>query len=245
MSQVRIGTSGWTYDDWKGPFYPRGLSARRWLEHYSQEFDTVEVNATFYRLLAESTFTGWRGRVPEGFLFALKASRAITHLKKLADCEAELSRFLGRAELLGDRLGPLLFQLPPHWPVVVERLQAFLPLLPERRRCAFEFRDPSWLAEPVYEALRQHGVALARVSAPHFSDADVVTADFSYLRMHGDQRLYSSKYSPATLAAWAGAIADWARAGRDVFVYFNNDVHGYAVEDACSLRQLVAERRSG
>jgi uncharacterized protein YecE (DUF72 family) len=242
MSQVRIGTSGWTYDDWKGVFYPPGLSPRRWLEHYAQEFDTVEVNATFYRLLPESTFAGWDSRVPEGFLFALKASRPITHLKKLADAEEELSRFLARAELLSHRLGPLLFQLPPQWPVDAARLEAFLSLLPTRFRCAFEFRDPSWLTEPVYAALRKRGAALVRVSAPHFPDADVVTADFSYLRMHGDQRTHASKYSAPTLTLWARAIAGWAAAGRDVFVYFNNDLHGYAVEDARALRRLVAQQ---
>jgi len=244
MSQIRIGTSGWTYSHWKGVFYPPGLSERRWLEHYAAEFDTVEVNATFYRLLVESTFEGWQRRSPQGFVFALKASRAITHYKKLADCEQELSSFLSRADLLADRLGPLLFQLPPRYPVDPARLRDFLSLLPPRYRCAFEFREASWLCQPVYKILGQHGAAVVRVSAPRFPDADVVTADFVYLRMHGDRTLYSSKYSEETLKRWADAIAQWAAAGRDVYVYFNNDAHGYAVEDARALRSLAGERCS-
>lgn len=239
MSRIRIGTSGWTYSHWKGLFYPAGLSPRRWLEHYASEFDTVEVNATFYRMLPESTFAGWHRRTPEGFLFALKASRPITHLRKLHNCEQELASLLARAGLLADRLGPLLFQLPPRWPLDLSRLRDFLALLPNRYRFAFEFRDASWLADPVYDLLRRHHAALVRVSAPHFPDAEVLTADFAYLRMHGDQKTYSSKYSQATLERWAQQIAEWASAGRDVYVYFNNDLHGYAVEDARALRALV------
>lgn len=242
MGQVRIGTCGWTYNHWKGVFYPVGVPPRTWLEYYAQEFDTVEVNATFYRLLPESTFAGWRRRSPEGFLFALKASRPITHLKKLLHAEQELEHFLSRARLLSERLGPLLFQLPPRWTVDVGRLRAFLSLLPRGYRCAFEFRDESWLTEPVYGALREHGAALVRVSAPRLPDADVTTADFSYVRMHGDQRMYSSKYSEQTLNEWAEVVSRWVSEGQDVFVYFNNDIHGYAVEDARALRQLVAQR---
>jgi len=242
MGQVRIGTSGWTYDHWKGVFYPAGLSPRRWLGYYTREFSTVEVNATFYRLLAESIFAVWRWRVPDGFLFGLKASRPITHLKKLLDVEEELDRFLSRAKLLGDRLGPLLFQLSPRWEVDVKRLRALLSLLPKRFRCAFEFRDQSWLTEAVYEALAEHGAALVRSSAPRFPDADVITADFVYVRMHGDQKTYASKYSEATLKLWADRSEEWCSEGRGVFIYFNNDLHGYAVEDARSLRQLVTER---
>jgi len=244
MSQVRIGTSGWSYRHWEGVFYPPRLLPRRWLEHYAQEFDTVEVNATFYRLLPENTFTGWRSRVPPAFLFSLKASRSITHRKRLEECQPELDALLSRARLLSDQLGPLLFQLPPRWPVEVERLRSFLSLLPPDCRVAFELRDPSWLCEPVYEALRARGAALVRVSAPDFPDADVATADFSYLRMHGGELTYASRYSDASLAPWADAIDRWVAEGRDVFVYFNNDYRGHAVEDARALRRLVAQRCS-
>ena len=242
MGRVRIGTSGWCYGHWKGVFYPVGVPPRGWLEHYAREFDTVEVNATFYRLPAESTFAGWREGVPEGFMFALKASRPITHFKKLLGAGLELERFLSRARLLEDRLGPLLFQLPPRWHVDVERLRRFLALLPRQCRCAFEFRDESWLTEAVYGALRDHGAALVRVSAPGMLNADVMTAEFCYARMHGDQTMYSSKYSERMLNEWAEAVCRWAAAGKDVFVYFNNDVHGYAVEDARALRELVVRQ---
>jgi len=242
MAEVRIGTSGWSYKHWREVFYPRGLPQRRWLEHYAGEFDTVELNATFYRLPAESTFSGWRERTPDGFRFALKISRAITHIKRLGDCRQEVERFLSRAELLGDRVGPILVQLPPKWPRDPPRLAEFLSLLPGKHRFAFEFRDESWLCEDVCGMLRERNAALVRVSAPRYPDAEVSTADFQYLRMHGEKRLYSSKYSDESLALWAEAIAGWVGEGQAVFVYFNNDAHGYAVENARALRRLVGER---
>lgn len=242
MGQIRIGTSGWTYRHWRAILYPPGVPERRWLEHYAGEFDTVEVNATFYRLLPESTFEGWRRRTPEHFVFALKASRPITHLKRLVGCEGELSAFLARAKLLRDHLGPILVQLPPRWLCDIAALEGFLSRLPRDLRFAFEFRDGSWLCDGVWALLREHGAALVRVSAPRWPDAEVATADFQYLRMHGDKRLYSSKYSEETLAKWAEEIAKWSGEGRDVFVYFNNDARGYAVEDARRLRELVGER---
>jgi uncharacterized protein YecE (DUF72 family) len=242
MSQIRIGTSGWNYRHWRAVLYPPGVPQRRWLEHYAGEFDTVEVNATFYRLLPESTFEGWGSRTPEQFIFALKASRPITHLKKLAGCEEELSRFLARAKLLRDHLGPILVQLPPRWSCDIPVLEGFLSCLPRDLRFAFEFRHASWLCDGVCSLLREHGAALVRVSAPRWPDAEVATAGFQYLRMHGDKRLYSSKYSQETLAEWADEIAKWAGEGQDVFVYFNNDAQGYAVGDARRLRELVGER---
>jgi len=242
MGQVGIGTSGWSYGHWREVFYPSGLAQGRWLEHYASEFDTVELNATFYRLPEEATFRGWRERTPEGFLFAVKAPRTITHVKKLADCGAEVSAFCSRARLLGGRLGPGLFQLPPRCPCDAGRLKEFLSCVPEGFRLAFEFRDPSWLCEAVYALLRDHKAALVRVSAPRFPDAEVATADFQYLRMHGEKRLYSSKYSEESLSRWADAIAAWAAAGQAVYVYFNNDAHGYAIQDARALREMVRER---
>jgi len=242
MSAVRIGTSGWSYAHWREVFYPQGLPQRRWLEHYCGEFSTVELNATFYRLPAEATFSGWHKRTPERFLFAVKAPRIVTHLRKLSDCQDEMGRFLSRAKLLEDRLGPVLVQLPPRWPCDPPLLAHFLSHLPADLRFAFEFRDATWLRDDVYALLRQHNAALVRVSAPRFPDADATTADFQYLRMHGEKRLYASKYPDESLARWADSIARWAAGGQDVFVYFNNDAHGYAVEDARTLRRMVDER---
>ena len=244
MAEVRIGTSGWVYRHWREVFYPLRLPQRAWFEHYATQFDTVEVNATFYRLPPETTFFSWRRRAPEGFLFALKAPRVITHLKRLTDCQQDLELFLSRAWLLGDRLGPILFQLPPRWEVDAARLRALLALLPPEGRWAFEFRDPSWLCEPVYQALRERGAALVRVSARRFPDAAVSTANLQYLRMHGDQTTYASKYSLAALEGWAHQVANWLAVGQDVFAYLNNDAHGYAVEDARALRDLVTRRCS-
>ncbi|UCC67689.1 MAG: DUF72 domain-containing protein [Armatimonadota bacterium] len=242
MSQVQIGTSGWSYAHWREVFYPPGLPQRRWLEHYCGEFSTVEVNATFYRLPAEATFAGWRSRTPDGFLFALKAPRIITHLKKLADCEEDVDRFLSRAKLLADRLGPLLFQFPPNRACDPPLFAAFLSQLPCQPRFAFEFREAGWLCDSVYALLREHNAALVRVSAPRYPEAEVTTADFQYLRMHGEKHLYASKYSDESLARWADSIAGWADEGQDVFVYFNNDAQGYAVENARALREMVKER---
>jgi uncharacterized protein YecE (DUF72 family) len=241
MSQVRIGTSGWTYAHWRGVFYPRGLPQARWLEHYAAEFDSVELNASFYRLPAETAFSGWRCRTPDGFLFSLKAPRSITHIKRLADCAQDLGNFLSRADLLRDRRGPILFQLPPRWPCDLSRLADFLASLPAGLRFAFEFRDESWLCDPVYSLLQARNAALVRVSAPRYPDAEARTAGFSYLRMHGEERLYASKYSEQSLRRWAEVIADWTRAGQQVFVYFNNDARGHAVADARALRLLVSE----
>jgi len=242
VPQVRIGTSGWSYAHWRGVFYPPGVPQGGWLEHYASEFDTVELNATFYRLPHEGIFRGWRERTPEGFLFAVKAPRAITHIKKLSDCGPQIAEFRSRASLLGERLGPILVQLPPRWPCDPALLKDFLCCIPKQRRLAFEFRDPSWLCEAVYALLCEHNAALVRVSAPRFPDAELSTADFQYLRMHGEKRLYSSKYSQDSLSRWAEEIAAWASAGQEVFVYFNNDAHGYAIQDARILREMVKGR---
>ncbi len=242
MAELRIGTSGWAYPHWRGVLYPHGVPQRRWLEHYAAEFDTVELNVTFYRLPAQAVFSGWRERTPQGFLFAVKAPRVITHHRKLADCAAEAAEFLSRANRLGERLGPLLVQLPPRWPCDAARLEGFLGALPEGVRFAFEFRDESWLREDVYSLLQARNMAVVRVSAQRFPEASTSTADFRYLRMHGDEQTYSSKYSQESLARWADYIAEWVSDKRDVFVYFNNDAHGYAVEDARRLREMVGEQ---
>jgi len=242
MSEVRIGTSGWSYAHWRDVFYPPGLPQKRWLEHYCREFSTVELNATFYRLPAETTFSGWSTRTPDGFVFAVKAPRIITHLKKLVGCEPETDRFLSRAKLLERTLGPILIQLAPRFRCDLPRLADFLSQLPSDSRFAFEFRDASWLCDRVYALLHQHNAALVRVSAPRYPDAEASTADFEYLRMHGEKRLYASKYSDESLSRWADSIALWARRGQAVFVYFNNDPRGYAVQDARTLRRMVDER---
>jgi uncharacterized protein YecE (DUF72 family) len=237
---VRIGTSGWTYRHWKEVFYPSRLPQKQWLEFYTTHFDTVEVNASFYHLPVVKTFTNWRERVPEGFCFTVKAPRQITHWQRLIRPESQLSMFFERVEQLGEKVGPLLFQYPPRWPVNPELLKGFLTLLPAGYRYVFEFRDASWLKSIVYDILHQHNVALCRSSSPFFPDADVETADFSYLRMHGGA---SWNYTDKELTMWAEKIRDWRSRGRDCYVYFNNDAYGYAVKNARTINRMIGEER--
>jgi uncharacterized protein YecE (DUF72 family) len=236
MAQLRIGTSGWTYAHWRGVFYPRGVAQRKWLEYYATHFDTVEINATFYRLPAESTFLGWHDRTPAGFLFAVKASRIITHLKRLKDAREPVAVLLGRARRLGDRLGPVLIQTPPGLEADLPRLHGFLQVLPSDLHYAFEFRHQSWFNEEVYTALSERAAAVVRVTSRDYPEPPL-TAPFTYARMHGDED--SPKYSPETLSRWAANVVTWLGEGQDVFVYFNNDIHGYAIEDARALARMV------
>lgn len=236
MPQLRIGTSGWTYAHWRGVFYPRGVPQTRWLEYYAAHFDTLEINATFYRLPAESTFRGWHARTPEGFLFAVKASRIITHLKRLRDAKEAVEVLLGRARLLEDRLGPVLIQTPPDLAADLPRLRDFVDLLPPDLHYAFEFRHLSWFNDEVYTALAERAAAVVRVTSSYYPEPPL-TAPFTYVRMHGDED--SPKYLQATLSRWAGKVVTWLGEGQDVFIYFNNDIHGYAIEDARALARMV------
>lgn len=236
--RLRIGTSGYQYDHWRGRFYPPGCPKRCWLGYYAGHFDALEINNTFYRLPSEETFDGWREAAPPGFRFALKYSRYGSHLKRLREPEEHVARFVERAERLGSFLGPILVQLPPRWGVDVERLAGFLEATPHRRRWALEFRDPSWLCEPVYALLREHRAALC-IHDLIENHAREVTADWLYLRFHGTGRDHSGSYSPQKLSAEARRIARELRRGRDVHVYFNNDVGGHAVENAAALRRYV------
>ena len=237
--RVRIGTSGYQYDHWRGRLYPRDLPRREWLAHYASRFDTVEINNTFYRLPEAGTFTAWRRQVPAGFCFALKFNRYGSHMKRLREPVATIGRFFERAEALGPMLGPVLLQLPPRWHADPERLDAFLAASPRRVRWAVEFRDPSWLAEPVYAVLRRHRAALCIHDLLDDHPAHV-TARFVYLRYHGPaSRL---RYPRQRLVADARRIRDWAAGRLDVYAYFNNDAGGHAVQDALDLRRYVSKR---
>jgi uncharacterized protein YecE (DUF72 family) len=237
--KVLIGTSGWTYAHWKKVFYPEGMSQREWLLHYCSSFDTVEINATFYRLPKTQVFDSWRERTPPGFLFAVKCGRRITHWQKLEGVEALWEEFWSRLSRLEGKLGIVLFQFHPKWEIDTKRLANFLPLLPPGARTAFEFRHKSWFCEETYELLRKYDAAMCRASSPGFPDVDVVTARHCYLRMHGGTSLYASKYTDEELAEWAAVVKGYVRRGLDCYVYFNNDAHGYAVENALTLRKLV------
>jgi uncharacterized protein YecE (DUF72 family) len=245
QGQVRIGTSGWIYKHWKGPVYPAGLPVARWLAHYAAALDTVEVNNSFYRLPSEDTFRAWARQAPAGFLFAVKASRFLTHMKKLRDPEQPLENVLGRARVLGPHLGPVLYQLPPGWRVNVGRLRHFLSLLPADLTHVVELRDPSWYVEEVREALAEHGVCFCIHDLRNEPSPDWVTGPAVYVRFHGPTaRAYAGRYSAEQLQAWAERIDGYRRAGRDVYAYFNNDDTGHAFANARELRSLVSLREA-
>lgn len=239
-AEIRIGTSGYHYAHWKGPFYPADLPASRWLSYYAREFDTVELNATFYKLPTARAIASWYEQVPADFVFATKGSRYLTHIKKLEDTTTGLDRFFSRIRDLGDKLGPVLWQLPPGWKANPGRLARFLSALPADLRHVFEFRDVSWYIPEVYSILESHGAALCLFHMPGFQSPLELTASFVYVRMHGPESLYQGSYPEEHLARWADRIATWSAQVEAVFVYFNNDAEGHAVENARTLKRLVS-----
>jgi len=237
---IHIGTSGWHYDHWKGPFYPADMDAGEMLGFYSGVFRAVEINNSFYRLPDERTLEHWRDTVSGDFLFAVKASRYITHMKKLKDPKEPLKTFLGRIRILGDRLGPILFQLSPRWNCNAGRLREFLERLPGDYRYAFEFRDPSWFTDEVCDLLRGAGAAFCIYELAGTLSPKEITADFVYIRLHGPgNEAYEGSYDRQALAGWAGAISSWATSGREVFCFFDNDQRGYAAQNARSLAAML------
>jgi uncharacterized protein YecE (DUF72 family) len=238
-----VGTSGWHYGHWRGLFYPEGLPARRWFEVYRRHFQTVEINASFYRQPRESTWRLWSEQAPEGFLYAVKASRYLTHLRRLKDPEEPLSRFLQGALLLGPHLGPLLYQLPPNMPCDLSRLQHFLSILPSGLDHAMEFRHDSWFSAEVYALLRRYGVAFCIYHRGDFCTPLQVTAPFAYVRFHGTNLSYGGEYGTELIKEWAGLLEGLPV--QRVYIYFNNDVGGAAVRDARLLQQLLGVRVGG
>ncbi|GAB4247036.1 MAG: DUF72 domain-containing protein [Acidobacteriota bacterium] len=243
MAKLYVGTSGWSYRGWVGEFYPAGLDPGEWLEFYVQHFNTVEINATFYRLPFPGMVESWSRRAPEGFLYAVKGNRRITHLKRLRDVDADLSRFLERIEPLGAHLGVLLWQLPPRFPADVAVLEAFLRVLPPGYRHAVEFRDPSWLVGDVWTCLRRYGVAQVGVSSLRMPPEMEPTADFAYLRFHGLSGGFAHDYATEELRPWAERAAAVLAEGGDVFAYFNNDARCRAPKNAREFRELVEKLR--
>jgi len=238
LTPFRVGCSGWQYRHWRGDFYPADLPQSRWLEFYASRFDTVEVNNSFYRLPPEDLFSTWRGRVPARFLFAVKASRYLTHMKKLRDPIDPLAKLFDRALELKRKLGPVLYQLPRQLQKDLDRLRAFLAAVPDPRRTrqAMEFRHPSWYDDEVFAVLRKSGMALCLHDMAGSVSPRLVTGRFSYVRFHGEVARYSGAYSDATLEDWAKWLV---AAGKPAFVYFNNDAGGHAPRDAMRLRSLL------
>ena len=236
---IHIGTSGWHYKHWKGPFYPERLPAAKMLGFYAQHIDTVELNNTFYRLPPETAVAAWRESTPSGFCFAAKGSRFLTHMKKLKDPESGIERFFERIRPLGRKLGPVVFQLPPWWKVDSGRLEGFLAALPKRRRYAFEFRDPTWHTEEIYRILRRHNAAFCIFEIAGGKTDPLITADFTYTRLHGPGGAYQGSYRHDQLDEWARRLRQWDRELRAAYLYFDNDEAGYAVQNALTLKQMI------
>jgi len=234
-----IGTSGWHYRHWTGKFYPEKSSTREWLPYYARTFNTVEINASFYRLPPESTFTGWHNAVPPEFRFSVKVSRFITHIKRLEDCGQALATLFERAKLLKTNLGPFLYQLPGGLKRDDARLSAFLEMLDKSCRHVIEFRDRSWLADPVFDLMRKFNTGFCIFDMPGFTSPLIATTDFAYLRFHGHTRLYSSSYSDSELQNWAREISKLSADLHEFFIYFNNDAGGFAIDNAIALKQIL------
>lgn len=246
MNRVRLGCSGWNYDSWRGELYPQGLSPRHWLERYAERFDTVEVNATFYRLIRREAVAHWVEQTPSGFLFAVKASRYLTHVKRLSDMKDGIARFYERIEPLieAGRLGAVLWQLPETFHRDERRLTSALALLPPGRH-AFEFRHPSWFAPEVYAILREHDAALVFADHPERPfQTHEATAPWSYVRLHYGSNGRRGNYSESELERWALCLHEWRRE-RELFVYFNNDWEAFAPRDALLLRRQLHRLAQG
>jgi uncharacterized protein YecE (DUF72 family) len=233
---ITIGTSGWVYPHWKGSFYPSEFKEKEWFAYYAARFATVEINNSFYRLPAEQTFRNWRAQAPPNFCYAVKASRYITHLKRLKDPKEPVDLFWSRARLLGETLGPVLFQLPPRFPADPARLQTILETLPKEMKAAFEFRDVSWETDEVFGLLDKHKAAFVYADRPGARIPDVVTGGWAYIRFHQGAKLHPG-YPTRKLERWAERIAGLD--AKDVYVYFNNDQLGAAIKDAEKLNEML------
>lgn len=237
MSNAFVGTSGWSYPHWQDVFYPDGLSQSKWLEHYAQFFNCVELNVTFYRLVQKKTFHNWYKRTPDKFYFVAKGSRFITHIKKLKGIGESLALFIDNAKGLKEKLSAVLWQFPPGFKRDLKRLETFLKLLKKTKiRQAFEFRHQTWFDREVYALLKKYNACLCIAHSGHFPCVREITADFVYLRFHGGESLYSSDYSDRELKEWS----DFAKSTKkDIFAFFNNDAYGYAVKNALKFRGLL------
>jgi uncharacterized protein YecE (DUF72 family) len=241
-----IGTSGYNYPHWwNGVFFPSDLPQKKWLPYYAHYFATVELNVSFYRLPTREAFEGWYQRTPKSFLFAVKGSRFITHVKRLKECRELLSSLLDRASELKEKLGAMLWQLPPRFDFQKERLEEFCVLLSTLPRSktlhhTFEFRDPSWFCQEAFRLLEEFNFSFCIAHGSGLPFVEAVTSDLVYLRLHGGEVLYGSNYSDQELKQWAEKITGWREKGKTVFVYFNNDAFGFAVRNAITLKKLIS-----
>jgi uncharacterized protein YecE (DUF72 family) len=239
MSSYYIGTSGWHYEHWRRLFYPEKLQKPKWLELYAGQFNTVEINNSFYRQPSEDAFRTWLNASPQDFTFAVKVNRFITHIKRLKDTAYPMKRFIERARILDTKLGPLLYQLPPGMHRNDKVLESFLATLPSDLKHVFEFRHESWIDEGVFKLLRRYNAGFCVFDMPSLSCPLIATADFAYIRFHGSTGLYWSNYSNEELASWAKKIADLAKDLESIYIYFNNDAEAFAINNAKTLRTYL------
>ena len=238
--EIWVGTSGWHYDHWAGRFYPEDLPKDKWLGYYAQHFDTVEINNTFYHLPKPQTFQKWYGNTPRGFLCTVKMNRYITHIRKLKDTAEGLKKFFASVELLRDKLGPILCQLPPSLHKDLDRLESFINLLPRDKTAVFEFRHDSWYEDETFDLMDRLGVGFCVHDLAGKESPKVITGDVVYVRFHGTTGRYSGSYSKAQLHSWAKWLKDQAKQARVIYAYFNNDVSGHAVNNAKTLIKEMA-----
>src|SRR4029079_2987069 len=243
VSNIHVGCSGWVYKHWRGIFYPDGLPQRRWFERYDEEFDTVEINASFYRLPLASTFDGWREKAPPGFRYAVKANRFITHMKKLLDCEESVDTFITLARKLEHTLGPILYQLPPSLHKDLGRLDAFLARLPSDIEQVVEFRHKSWYEDDVLALLDSHDIGFVTHDLKVLKSPRWASGRTAYVRFHGSGGKYWGRYPDEALLEWTDWCLEQSRLGRSVWGSFNNDIHGNAIEDARTLKSMVGQMR--
>ena len=243
MASVLIGTSGWTYDGWRGPFYPEDVPKKDWLAWYATQFATTEINGSFYRTPSLAAVRNWRDRIPKDFLFAWKASKFITHWKRLGEkSDNSIALLETRLKALSPRVGAVLFQLPPQFRKNRERLAVFLKMLPRCYPYAFEFRHASWYEDDILDLLREHDVSLCLSDHHDAPSPWEITARHVYVRGHGPDGRYKDHYPDKTLRAWARDIRKWKRQRKTVFVYFDNDQKAAAPADAMRLKELVGKR---
>jgi uncharacterized protein YecE (DUF72 family) len=239
MARAWVGVSGWQYPDFTERFYPKALESSQQLGYYAGQFPTVEINNTFYQLPKESTVRGWYEQVPDGFHFAIKASRYITHMKNLLEPESTLPNFFERVSILKEKAGPILFQLPPHWRVNLDRLRNFLKYLKQGYRFTFELRNKTWFTEDVFSLFRENNIAFCIYEINYQQSPLLTTADFLYIRLHGPGRAYNDPYDMEAIGLWANRIEKWVKTGKDVYCYFDNTNRGYAWENAKTLMDLL------
>lgn len=239
QAATHIGTSGWQYQHWKGMFYPVDLKIQDWLAYYSQHFDCVEINSSFYGMPRTDAISRWCSCVPPEFIFSLKAPRRITHFKKLKNCEPELEELFQRLDEFGSHRGPVLFQLPPRWRCNLRRLESFLDKLPPGHRLVFEFRDPSWHINEVYELLTSRSITFCIFDSGGFTAPLMADTDLIYIRLHGPGTTYASNYRAPKLRVWVDRAHAWNRRSKEVFLFFDNDERGYAVKNGTRTKGLL------